>query len=116
MIGQLFVFFVAGYETTASTVSNNLLLMLRNPKYIQKLREEADRVEVVDMNSLSYESMPWTCAIVAETLRLAAPVGFHLRKAVIDFELPIQGITFKNGFQLEVPVDLLHTHPQFWEK
>ena len=42
IIAQLFVFFFAGYETTATSVSATILYMLRNPHYIQKIREEAD--------------------------------------------------------------------------
>ena len=42
---KLFVFFVAGYETTANTVTSILYFLAKNPQYIEKLRQEADDFE-----------------------------------------------------------------------
>ena len=81
ILGNLFIFFFAGYETTATTVAANLLYMLRNPQYIEKVRGEAARIAVKDTSDLTAESIPWTTAIVYETLRLVPPVGLHLRTA-----------------------------------
>ena len=92
------------------------------------------------MSSLTSESIPYTCAVLNETLRLYAPVGANVRKSRItsitfyihckklfkanfsvilnrvakipkNTELEIAGIKFKNGFNVEIPYDLLHTHP-----
>ena len=43
---QLFVFFVAGYETTANTVTSIMYFLAKNPQYIEKLRKEADEIEI----------------------------------------------------------------------
>ena len=45
MYFKLFVFFVAGYETTANTVTSILYFLAKNPQYIEKLRQEADEFE-----------------------------------------------------------------------
>lgn len=45
MYFKLFVFFVAGYETTANTVTSILYFLAKNPQYIEKLRREADEFE-----------------------------------------------------------------------
>ena len=45
MYFKLFVFFVAGYETTANTVTSILYFLAKNPEYIEKLRREADEFE-----------------------------------------------------------------------
>ena len=66
IIGSIFIFFVAGYETTASTVSSALFILDSNRKYMDKIREEADRVTITDTNSISEESLPWTCAVISE--------------------------------------------------
>ena len=42
---KLFVFFVAGYETTANTVTSILFFLAKNPQYIEKIRQEADSFE-----------------------------------------------------------------------
>ena len=44
-------------------------------------------------------------------IRLIPPVGFIQRVAVIDKEIEILGIKFKNGFNIDVPYDVLHTNP-----
>ena len=49
MIAQLFIFFLAGYETTATTVTVILNFLARHPKYIEKIRKEAEQ-QITDMN------------------------------------------------------------------
>ena len=93
------------------------------------------------MSSLTSESIPYTCAVLNETLRLLTPIGANVRKSMIIFsdrikncvhiklsstemsffyrvatlpkntELEISGIKMKNGFNVEIPYDLLHVHP-----
>ena len=53
MISQTFIFFVAGYETTATAVAATVWMLLKNPSYVQKIRDEANKVEIVDCNSLN---------------------------------------------------------------
>ena len=53
MISQTFIFFVAGYETTATSVAATIWMLLKNPSYVQKIRDEANKVDIVDCNSLS---------------------------------------------------------------
>ena len=36
---------MAGYETTANTVTSILYFLAKNPQYIEKLRQEADEFE-----------------------------------------------------------------------
>ena len=51
-----------------------------------------------------------------ESLRLVGPVGFNFRVAVIpgSGELELNGVKIKDGFNVEVPYDLLHIHPDYW--
>ena len=53
IISQTFIFFVAGFETTATTLTAAIYLLLQNPDYIQRIRKEADSVKVTDCNSLN---------------------------------------------------------------
>jgi len=116
IIGMIFVFFVAGYETTASTITSALFLLMSNRQYIDKIQEEADRIVITDTGSVSEESMPWTCAVINEVMRIASPVGMHLRVAEFDGfdELTLNGITFPDKCNVEISADLLHMHPDFW--
>ena len=51
---QLFIFFIAGYETTATAVTVVLKLLAENPKYVEKIRKEAGN-EISDMNSHGFK-------------------------------------------------------------
>ena len=53
MIAQLFVFFLAGYETTATTVTVILNFLAKHPQYIEKIRKEAQQ-EIIDMNRFGF--------------------------------------------------------------
>ena len=66
--------------------------------------------------SFTFESIPYTCAVLNEALRLVGPVGFNFRVAVIPNggELELAGVKIKDGFNVEVPYDLLHIHPDYW--
>lgn len=90
---------------------------MSNRQYIDKVREEADRIVISDTHSVSEESMPWTCAVINEVMRMASPVAMHIR--VADFEgfseLPLNGITFLDKCNVEIPVDLLHMNPDYWQ-
>ena len=53
MIAQLLIFFIAGYETTATTVTVILNFLAKHPQYIEKIRKEAEQ-EITDMNRIGF--------------------------------------------------------------
>jgi cyclooctatin synthase len=66
---------IAGSETTGNTIAWACYLLARHPEIQERLQEEADRV-LADGNA-SYEtlaSLPFTRAVITETLRLYSPV------------------------------------------
>lgn len=54
---QCFVFFLAGFETSASTMTFALLELARNPDVQQKLRDEAEKVLYKHDGELSYDAV-----------------------------------------------------------
>ena len=79
MIGQLFVFFAAGYGTTTSALSVVLYYLAKYPKYISEIRKEARNVKIVDSSSFSLDHFPFTSSVLNESLRK----GFRLIMIVI---------------------------------
>ena len=61
---------------------------------------------------MSHKVIPPNSKISSNLTRLVPPIGSIQRVAVLDkdTELEILGIKFKNGFTVEVPYDILHTH------
>ena len=53
IIAQSFIFFLAGYETTATTITAAIWLLMKNPGYIERMREEANQARVTDSAGLS---------------------------------------------------------------
>ena len=81
IIAQTFIFFLAGYETTATTITASIWLLMKNPGYVERIREEANRAKVTDCASLTEANLPLISALVSETLRLVPPLSPHIRVA-----------------------------------
>ena len=114
------VFILAGFETTASTLSSLSFCLAKNPEVQAKLVEEVDEVVETSDGKIDQESikeMPYLEACIKETLRLLPP-GFRTdRTCVKDWEedglfIPkgfstpssdLVGITFYPRYELEHP-------------
>ena len=58
IIGQNFVFFVAGYETTATTLTWALLELARNSDLQEKCRAEAQSIDFSKLADLKNDVIP----------------------------------------------------------
>jgi cytochrome P450 len=79
---------IAGSETTGNTIAWACYLLARHPRIQERLQEEADLV-LADADA-SYETLdrlPFTRAVITETLRLYSPVWILPRRALADVEL-----------------------------
>ena len=71
---QIFLFLMAGYATTATTLHYALFLLASHPEVQESLLEEIQ--SVTQGRRVSYEDttrMPYLDAVIAETLRLYPP-------------------------------------------
>jgi cytochrome P450 len=79
---------IAGSETTGNTLAWAGYLLARHPEVQAQLAAEADRV--LNGADASYETLgelPFTRAVITETLRLYSPVWILPRRALTDVEL-----------------------------
>jgi cytochrome P450 len=79
---------IAGSETTGNTIAWAGYLLARHPSIQARVQEEADRVLAgaeADYETLS--RLPFTRAVITETLRLYSPVWILPRRAIVDVEL-----------------------------
>ncbi|MCJ1309028.1 hypothetical protein MMC25_002683 [Agyrium rufum] len=79
--GNLFIYHIAGFETTAAALANSIANMIAHPQYQDWIGEEIDEV-FGDSTDLQYEEaypkLKKCLAVMHETLRLWAPLnGFH---------------------------------------
>ncbi|CAG5088168.1 Oidioi.mRNA.OKI2018_I69.PAR.g11760.t1.cds [Oikopleura dioica] len=111
IISQIFVIFVAGYETTKTLLQTAFYHLAKDQKLQQEVLKEVRGLDE-HYDNLNPKKMPLTCAVLHECLRLFPPVGIHLRWCEAD--TMVNGIPMTRGASIEVPVDLLHTMEEYW--
>ncbi|XP_059456426.1 geraniol 8-hydroxylase-like [Corylus avellana] len=107
--------FIAGIDTTSSTVEWAMAELLRNPEKMAKARKELEDVlgkdEHVQESDIS--KLPYLQAIVKETLRLHPPAPFlGPHKAEIDKE--VCGFTVPKNAQILVNVWAMGRDSSIW--
>ncbi|XP_071631198.1 cytochrome P450 9e2-like [Temnothorax longispinosus] len=122
MTAQAFVFFLAGFDTTSTTMSFITHQLAVNPDIQSKLREEIDDVVRQTNGKPTYEAinrMEYLDAVINETLRLYPPASFIDRRCVKETELPPatsdgEPIMIKPGDRLWFSAYSLHRDPNYY--
>lgn len=123
MMGNLFVFTGAGFDTTANTISYALAMLARYPQWQDWLSEEID--EILPQTATADEELDYATvfpkanrilALMLETLRLFTPL-VHISKSTAlpqtiqtskgTFWLPANTTVYVNGVAL-------HIDPEVW--
>jgi cytochrome P450 len=79
---------IAGSETTGNTIAWACYLLAQHPPIQQRLQQEADLVLAgADAGYENLSRLPFTRAVITETLRLYSPVWILPRRALVDVEL-----------------------------
>jgi cytochrome P450 len=107
--------FLAGHETTASTLSWTWLLLAQNPRVERKLHAELDSVlggRVPTLDDLP--RLPYTNNVLTESLRLYPPAWAMARLAIEDHELG--GYPVPKGTGIAGVAWMVHRDPRWYEK
>jgi cytochrome P450 len=110
---ELATFMLAGHETSAVTLAWALALLSAYPAARDRLEHEVDTVlsgrpaEAADADRL-----PWTTAVIAETMRLYPP-AWTIERDSISADV-VAGVPVPAGSTLAIPPYLIHRHPEFW--
>jgi len=79
---------IAGSETTGNTLAWACYLLAQHPQVQARLQAEADLVLAgADADYETVSRLPFTRAVITETLRLYSPVWILPRRALVDVEL-----------------------------
>lgn len=116
LTAQAFVFFVAGFETSSSAMSNALYELALNPKIQDKLREEIsdyykknDELKYDKIKELTYLDL-----VFRETLRKYPPGPLLLRKSICDYTFENTKVTIPAGTFVWIPLYAIHNDPKIY--
>ncbi|KAL6107045.1 tbxas1 [Pungitius sinensis] len=114
IVGQAFVFLLAGYETSSNTLAFTCYLLAINPECQRKVQREVDeffsRHESPDYTNV--QELKYLDMVISETLRLYPP-GFRFARD-IDQDCVLNGQFLPKGATLEIPAGFLHYDPEHW--
>ena len=107
------VIFMAGHETTANTLAWAWFLLSQSPRVAKRLHEELDTVlKDQPVTFADVRKLPYTKAVIEETLRLYPPVPILARETMANTKIGDE-IVSKGTLLLVVPW-LLHRSPNLW--
>ncbi|XP_054157848.1 cytochrome P450 3A8-like [Oppia nitens] len=116
ILATSFVFFLAGYETTATLLAHLIYSLAINPESQQKLVDEI-RGNCDASGHIDYETiirLPYLDACISETLRMYSPAPQTGRVASQDYKLGDTGITVEKGVHIIIPIHALHYNPDYY--
>nr|CAD7428600.1 unnamed protein product [Timema monikensis] len=117
LAAQCFVFFLAGFETSSTTISCCLHELAVNPDIQERLRKEVDNVLIKHGGQITYEALQdlkYMDAVVDETLRKYPPVGNLSRVCTKAYKIPDTHVYLDKDTRLIIPVYAIHHDPKYY--
>ncbi len=110
IMGQIGTFYVAGHETTASTLTWALFLLTQHPEVYDALTEELKPLGGNAPTLEEAERLPLLDGVINETLRLFPPLPFVTRIARAPFQMG--GADFPAGTNVGLSAFVTHRLPE----
>uniref|UniRef100_A0A8C1QGI9 Thromboxane-A synthase n=1 Tax=Cyprinus carpio TaxID=7962 RepID=A0A8C1QGI9_CYPCA len=114
IVGQSFIFLLAGYETSSNTLAFACYLLALHPECQKKLQEEVDeffsRHETADYTNV--QELKYLDMVICESLRLYPPAFRFARD--VDQDTVVNGQLLPKGSSLEIAAGFLHYDPEYW--
>jgi cytochrome P450 len=105
---------LAGHETTANALAWTWYLLARHPAAEAALHAEVDAVLGGGLPTADdLPRLPYTRAVLAESMRLFPPAWVISREAVEELE--IGGVVVPRGAMVFLSEWVIHRDPRFWE-
>ena len=119
IIAQCILFFAAGFETTATTLSNALYNLATQPEIQAQLYEEVHQaLDGVSGDSEAHydtviNKIPYLEAFIRETLRMTPPLTRLQRRVGVD-GYKIAGIPLEKDMEVNIGVLAVHYNPEYY--
>nr|ACZ97416.2 cytochrome P450 CYP6AE27 [Zygaena filipendulae] len=116
LVSQCFLFFAAGFETTASTLTFTLYELAKNEKAQKLVIQEVDEYLRQRDGKLEYDcvsQLPYLDACVNEALRLYPVLTILTREVTDDYTLPT-GLRLEKKTRIHFPMLYIHKNPEYF--
>ncbi|KAJ8940738.1 hypothetical protein NQ318_005489 [Aromia moschata] len=100
IVAQCFLFFIAGFETSSTTMTFALFELAKHQDLQEKAREELVTILAKHDNQVTYDSLSelkYMKQVIDETLRMYPPVPVLPRMCVKDFKVPGEDVVLEKG-------------------
>ncbi|CAI6360815.1 unnamed protein product [Macrosiphum euphorbiae] len=117
LASNAFIFFAAGFETTASAMSYCLYELALNQDIQVELRKQIQHTLNENEGILTYDvikDMKYLDMVLNETLRMHPPGPGLLRVCTKKFKIPDSDITLDTGMKVLIPTYSLHHDPAYY--
>ncbi|XP_024215216.1 probable cytochrome P450 6a14 [Halyomorpha halys] len=117
MTSNSFVFLLAGYETTATTLGYLLYELSANPEVQEKVHKEIEDVLKKHNGDITWDAlkeMKYVEMVIAETLRKYTPVISTARQAVRPYKIPNSDLELPTGSVVVMPIYSIHHDPKYY--
>ncbi|CAH0553140.1 unnamed protein product [Brassicogethes aeneus] len=114
---QAFIFFLAGFETTSTTISFAMFEIASNQEIQEKVREEMNNVLKKYHEDVSYDmlmDLPYLDTVISETLRKYPPAPVFLRKCTKTYRVPDSDVWIEKDLSVLIPAYGLHRDPEYF--
>ncbi|KAG7206083.1 hypothetical protein KM043_003478 [Ampulex compressa] len=115
-VAQSYVFFLAGFETSSTTVMFCMYELAQDQRMQDKVREEINTV-IKKHGELSYNAvneMSYLHKVVSETLRKYPPVSVLNRVCTKEVVIPSKDVCIPEGTMTIIPVHGVHHDPSIY--
>ncbi|XP_058988254.1 cytochrome P450 6A1-like, partial [Musca domestica] len=115
---NLFLFFAAGYESSANTISNSLWELARHPELQDRVRDEIHAVLEEFNNELCYEAcmkMTYLDQIISEINRMYPIFSYLERVTTVDYRIPNTKHVLEKGTRIFIPIRSIHYDPEIYD-
>ncbi|GFU11249.1 cytochrome P450 3A11 [Nephila pilipes] len=117
ILAQCILFFLVGYETTATMLTFASYCLATNSEWQEKLIKEVDESfeKHTEMSYDAVRDMKILDAVLSETLRMHPPLLGVERTAVEDYKLGDTGIVVEKDMRVNIPFYAMHYDPDFFQ-
>lgn len=115
---QCFVFFIAGFETSSTTMTFALYELTQHQDIQDRVRAEIKAVLAKHDDKITYESLSelkYMKQVIDETLRMYSPVPLVTRESAEDYKIPGEEVVIEKGTKVMIPIQGIHMDEELYE-